>query len=153
MVTNFCKLSLQEQGEIYPIITEVEFSHGTGLCNPSIYLTDEGKCYVNLRHVQYTLYHCDFEQKHYSTWGCLAYLNPENDISLRTTNYFGEVDLANPDFSNLHKVDTSTHDIEPVWEFIGLEDCRVVEWDNKLYLSGVRRDTKPDGEQFWFDVK
>ena len=146
MITNLCKLSIDLEGSILPIFTEVEFSKGTGLCNPSIILTDKGKTYVNLRHVQYTLYHCDFDQKHYSTWGCLAYLNPENDISLRTTNYLGEVDLDNPDFSTLRKVDMSKFDIEPVWEFIGLEDCRIVEWDNRLYLSGVRRDTKPDGE-------
>jgi len=44
------------------------------------------------------------------------------------------------------KVDTSKLDVTPVWEFIGLEDARVVDWKDKLYLTGVRRDTKTDGE-------
>jgi predicted GH43/DUF377 family glycosyl hydrolase len=48
--------------------------------------------------------------------------------------------------SKYHKVDTSTFDIyEPLWEFVGLEDARIIEWDNKLYLSGVRRDTTTNG--------
>jgi hypothetical protein len=33
-----------------------------------------------------------------------------------------------------------------VWEFVGLEDARLVRWDNKLYICGVRRDTKTNGE-------
>jgi hypothetical protein len=33
-----------------------------------------------------------------------------------------------------------------VWEFIGLEDGRLVRWNDILYICGVRRDTKPNGE-------
>ena len=44
------------------------------------------------------------------------------------------------------KIDTSKHDTPPVWTFIGLEDVRVLRWDNILYVCGVRRDVKPDGE-------
>ncbi len=33
-------------------------------------------------------------------------------------------------------------DVPPVWTFIGLEDGRLVKWDEKYYLIGVRRDTK-----------
>jgi predicted GH43/DUF377 family glycosyl hydrolase len=43
------------------------------------------------------------------------------------------------------KVDTSKLDVKPIWEFIGLEDARVVRWDGKLYLCGVRRDTTTNG--------
>ena len=43
-------------------------------------------------------------------------------------------------------MDTSKLDVKPVWEFIGLEDARLMYWDDNIYLSGVRRDTKPDGE-------
>jgi hypothetical protein len=35
---------------------------------------------------------------------------------------------------------------EPVWEFRGLEDARIFRWDGKLYIAGVRRDLKPNGE-------
>ena len=35
---------------------------------------------------------------------------------------------------------------EPIWEFVGLEDARLVRWDGDLYLVGVRRDTTTNGE-------
>jgi predicted GH43/DUF377 family glycosyl hydrolase len=35
---------------------------------------------------------------------------------------------------------------KPIWEFHGLEDARVVRWDDELYLIGVRRDTTPNGQ-------
>lgn len=30
-------------------------------------------------------------------------------------------------------VDTTKLDVPPLWEFVGLEDCRLVFWDNKLF--------------------
>jgi hypothetical protein len=91
------------------------------------------------------MYHCENEQLFNNNWGPLVYLNPENDIHLRTTNWLCELndDLT---IKKWNKVDTSKLDVEPVWEFIGLEDGRVVRWDDKLYLCGVRRDTKTNGE-------
>ena len=41
---------------------------------------------------------------------------------------------------NIRKVDTTSLDKEPLWEFVGLEDGRLVKWDGKYYLTGVRRD-------------
>jgi predicted GH43/DUF377 family glycosyl hydrolase len=43
-------------------------------------------------------------------------------------------------------VDTKALDVKPLWEFIGLEDARLVYWDNKLFLTGVRRDTTTNGQ-------
>ena len=43
------------------------------------------------------------------------------------------------------KVDTSKFDTPPIWEFWGLEDARLVRWDNKLYMTGVRRDCNTIG--------
>jgi hypothetical protein len=100
---------------------------------------------LNLRHVNYTLYHCENEQLFNNRYGPLSYLNPENDVKLRTWNYHCSL---NRDFSinTHHKVDTSTLDIPPVWEFIGLEDARLFRWEGKLYMCGCRRDVKPNGE-------
>lgn len=42
-------------------------------------------------------------------------------------------------------VDTTALDVEPMWEFHGLEDGRLINWDGKMYLCGVRRDTTPNG--------
>jgi GR25 family glycosyltransferase involved in LPS biosynthesis len=141
---NLVKKVLDSGGSITPLIIPSDLTNGTGLMNPSIYV-DKGKLILNLRHVNYTLYHCEGEQLFINRWGPLAYLNPENDIHLRTTNWLCELndDLT---IKNWNKVDTSKLDIEPVWEFIGLEDGRLVRWDDKLYLCGVRRDTKTNGE-------
>ena len=141
---NLVKQVIQAGGSISPLIIPSDLTNGTGLMNPSIYV-DKGKLILNLRHVNYTLYHCEGEQLFNNRWGPLVYLNPENDIHLRTTNWLCELndDLT---IKSWNKVDTSKLDVEPVWEFIGLEDGRVVRWDDKLYLCGVRRDTKTNGE-------
>jgi hypothetical protein len=141
---NLVKQIIQSGGSITPLIIPSDLTNGTGLMNPSIYV-DKGKLILNLRHVNYTLYHCENEQLFNNNWGPLVYLNPENDIHLRTTNWLCELndDLT---IKKWNKVDTSKLDVEPVWEFIGLEDGRVVRWDDKLYLCGVRRDTKTNGE-------
>ena len=146
MLKNLTKLCMDNGGAISPSIIPGDLTDGTGLCNSSIFIDNNGDILLNLRHVHYTLYHSEFQQKYYSGWGCLAYLNPEDDISLKTGNYLCKL---NPDtlfIEDFSKVDTSEHDIKPIWEFIGLEDSRVVRWDNKLYVSGVRRDVKDNGE-------
>jgi hypothetical protein len=142
VITNLVKQVLNNGGSITPLIIPSSETNGTGLMNPSIY-NDNGNLILNLRHVQYTLYHT--RGKFENRYGPLAYLNPENDIKLRTNNFFCTLD-DNLIINTYSKVDTSEHNTPPVWEFIGLEDARVVRWDNKLYICGVRRDTKPNGE-------
>jgi hypothetical protein len=39
-----------------------------------------------------------------------------------------------------NRVDTSKFPDKELWEFVGLEDARIVRWDGKLYICGVRRD-------------
>jgi predicted GH43/DUF377 family glycosyl hydrolase len=140
---NFAKLILDAGGIIKPLIIDSSLTNGTGLFNPSIYVDNE-KIYINVRHCQYTLYHAELN-KHEHPWGPLLYFNPENDISLTTTNYFGRL---NSDLSLMYtdKVDTSKLDVKPIWEFVGLEDARLVKWDEKMYLTGVRRDTTSNGQ-------
>ena len=143
MNRNLVKKVISEGGNITPLLIPSSETNGTGLMNPSIY-DDNGNLILNLRHVNYTLYHCEGQQLFNNRWGPLAYLNPENDIHLRTNNFLCNLnsDLSIKDFC---RVDTSKLDVEPIWEFVGLEDARVVRWDNKLYLIGVRRDTTTNG--------
>jgi FkbM family methyltransferase len=138
MVGGLAKDILNIGGSIYPLLISSEETKGTSTINPSVF-NDNGKLIVNLRHIQYTLWHT--RSIYENRYGPLVYINPENDITLKTVNYLGEW----PD-GNFRRVDTSDFDTKPMWEFIGLEDARVVRWDGKLYLSGVRRDVKPDGE-------
>jgi hypothetical protein len=142
---NFVKFVIDNGGDIIPLVIDDPKTKGTGLCNPSIFIDDNNEILVNIRNVGYVLYHCEGEQKYESRWGPLSYLHPESDMTLKTTNYLCRLN-DKYEIQNYCKVDTSKLDIKPVWTFIGLEDARIVKWDNKLYLSGVRRDTKTNGE-------
>ena len=136
------KYVITNGGSLHPLVIPASETNGTGLMNPSVFV-DNGKVIMNLRHCQYTIYHAEkgiFEH-HY---GPLVYLNPENDITLTTKNFFCELD-EKMNIVKSTKVDTSKLDVKPIWEFIGLEDARVVRWDGKLYLCGVRRDTTTNG--------
>jgi FkbM family methyltransferase len=144
VINNLVKEIINNGGSITPLLIPSSLTNGTGLMNPSVYV-DNDKLILNLRHVNYTLYHCEGEQLFNNRYGPLAYLNPENDIKLRTTNWYCTLD-NNLNIRSHFKINTSKLDTEPVWEFIGLEDGRLVRWDDKLYLCGVRRDTKTNGE-------
>lgn len=146
MIDNLVKLVLEKGGLLTPLKLPSGETGGTGLCNPSVYLDKDGMLLCNIRHVGYMLYHSENEQKFQGRWGPLAYLHPEEDCYLRTTNYLCTLNKETLEVETYHKVDTSLLDQDPVWEFIGLEDARVVRWGEKMYLTGVRRDTKDNGE-------
>jgi hypothetical protein len=137
------KCAMDAGGSIHPLIIPADKTNGTGLMNPSIFI-DGDKILCNIRHVNYTLYHSERKQFQHR-WGPLQYIHPENDVKLRTWNYMAELneDLT---IKTVNQVDTSKFDVEPLWEFIGLEDARLFRWDGKLYHSGVRRDTTTNGQ-------
>lgn len=134
---NFVKLSLENGGSIHPLIIPSNDLKGPALTNPSIYL-DGNKILVNLRNINYTLYHSE-KKKFEHPWGPLVYIHPENDLRLRTWNIMCEMD-NNMQIKSYHHIDTSKFPDKELWEFVGLEDCRIVRWDGKIYVTGVRRD-------------
>jgi hypothetical protein len=142
---NLVERSVQHGGKLAPIVISHGLTSGTGLMNPSIFIDDDGDILVNLRHVNYTLYHAENNQRFPSRWGPLSYLHPEKDRRLVTTNYICRLDdnLVMTDYA---KVDTSELDVEPIWEFVGEEDCRLMQWEGKYYAVGVRRDTTTNGQ-------
>lgn len=143
-MANFVAKALAAGGTLHPLIIPVDLgTNGTGLFNPSVY-NDNGQIIVNVRHCQYTIYHAELGKFEHQ-WGPLVYLCPEDDLTLTTTNYLCRM---GPDLEiqSIHRVDTSKLDVPPIWEFVGLEDCRIMKWDNKLYYCGVRRDTTPNGQ-------
>lgn len=140
---NFVKLALEHQGAIKPLLIKPEDLTGPSITNPSVFIYNN-KILVNLRNVNYTLYHSELNRFEHM-WGPLSYIHPENDMHLRTTNYLAELD-ENLDIIHYSKIDTSQFDTyQPQWEFVGLEDVRLVEWNNKLYGIGVRRDLDTKG--------
>jgi predicted GH43/DUF377 family glycosyl hydrolase len=142
---NLVKKSVSNGGKLAPLIMSKGLTNGTGLMNPSIFIDDDGEIMVNLRHVNYTLYHSEHNQKFLSHWGPLAYLHPEKDLRLVTTNYLMRLD-KDLSVKDSTLIDTSELDVEPMWEFVGLEDARLVKWEGDYYISGVRRDTTTNGE-------
>lgn len=140
---NFVKLALENQGTIKPLLIKPEDLAGPSITNPSVFVY-KGKILVNLRNVNYTLYHSELN-KFEHMWGPLAYIHPESDMHLRTTNHIIELN-DNLDPLWYSKIDTSNFDTyKPQWEFVGLEDVRLVEWNDKLYGVGVRRDVDTIG--------
>lgn len=140
----FAKYAASRGGSIHPLIIPASETSGLGLLNASI-LNDNGKLLVNIRQVNYTFYHSEAKLFQHP-YGPLTYVHPENDLHLRTCNWYCELD-DNLQISRYSKVDTSKFDTyTPRWDFVGLEDGRLVRWNGKLYLTGVRRDTTPHGE-------
>lgn len=131
---------LDNGGHIKPIIVPSELTSGTGTFNPSIWLTDNLRI-GTIRHCQVILWHSR-QFQHYTA--PIAYINPEDDISLRSSNFIFSID-DDLNCSGFQKVDM-TYDVPPLWEFIGLEDPRIVVWDDRLLLCGGRRDTTTTGE-------
>jgi hypothetical protein len=134
---------LENGGSIKPLLISSKDLSGPSLTNPSVIVVDE-RIIVNIRNVNYTLYHSELN-KFEHMWGPLSYIHPENDNHLRTTNYIAELD-NNLDIIYYKKIDTSLFDTyQPQWEFVGLEDCRLIEWEGKIYVCGVRRDLDTKG--------
>jgi hypothetical protein len=141
-IDSLAKKSINSGGKIYPLIIDSELNNGLGLMNPSIFL-DENKTILNLRAVNYTFYHSE-EKLFQHQYGPLTYVHPENDIHLRTWNYYLELD-ENYKISRVNKIDTSKFPEKELWDFVGLEDARIFRWEGRLYTSGVRRDLDPTG--------
>ena len=142
-MNNFVKLALENGGSIHPLIIPSSDLKGPAVTNPSIY-NDNGRILVNLRNINYTLYHSE-KKKYEHHWGPLVYIHPENDLRLRTWNYMCEMD-ENMQINWYHKIDTTKFPDKELWEFVGLEDARIVRWGGKLYICGVRRDTTTNGQ-------
>lgn len=133
----FAQVAFEKGGSIHPLIIDSKLTGGLGLMNPSIY-NDNGKIIVNLRSVNYTFYHSE-EKLFQHPYGPLTYVHPENDLHLRTWNYYLELN-EKYEIQKYHEIDTSQFPDKQLWEFVGLEDARIFRWNEKLYISGVRRD-------------
>ena len=135
---NLVQKAVEHGGKLAPLAIPNTF----GGMNPSVYIDPDGDILVNVRVVNYILYHSENKQLFPSQWGPLAYLHPEKDQRLVTENYLVRLDndLVMTDCTKVEMLDLH----QPIWEFVGLEDARLVYWDD-YYLIGVRRDTTTNG--------
>ena len=141
-INNFVKLAIQNGGSVHPLVVPASSLKGPALMNPSIYL-DGDKLWVNLRNINYTLYHSEIKKFEHH-WGPLVYIHPENDMRLRTWNIMCELD-DDMRITNHYPIDTSDFPDKELWEFVGLEDVRIFRWEGKFYTCGVRRDLEHTG--------
>jgi predicted GH43/DUF377 family glycosyl hydrolase len=142
---NLVQKSVQQGGKLRPLIIPAEVTNGTGLMNPSIFIDDDGEILCILRHINYTLYHAENNQRFPSIWGPLSYLHPEEDQRLVTDNFLLRLD-KDLNIINCCPIETTTLDVKPIWTFVGLEDARLVKWGGEYYATGVRRDTTTNGQ-------
>jgi len=135
---NLVQKAVEQGGKLAPIAIPNTF----GGMNPSVFIDPDGDILVNVRVVNYILYHSENKQQFPSRWGPLAYLHPEKDQRLVTENYLVRLnsDLVMTDCTKVEMLELH----QPIWEFVGLEDARLVYWDD-YYLIGVRRDTTTNG--------
>jgi hypothetical protein len=128
-------------GIVAPIPIPPELTQETGVTNPSIFVY-KGRILMNVRHVNYTLYHSE-GKKFVHQWGPLQYVHPENDVTLTTHNIMCELD-EDMNVISSSRIDMKLDTGKPTWSFIGLEDGRLFEWEDRLFLCGVRRDCYDD---------
>lgn len=133
--------ALKRGGSIHPMILPEELTNETGIMNPSIFVHD-GKLLMNIRHVNYTLYHSESKQFGHQ-WGPLQYIHPENDVCLATHNVLCELD-DDLNIVSSQRIHMALDTGKPTWNFIGLEDGRLFSWEDRLFLCGVRRDCYDD---------
>lgn len=134
-MTSFVKYCLTYGSKITPLSCSKYKRPIVALCNPSVCVVGD-KVITNLRGVNYHLWHSDQETFN-SVYGPTCYITENNDNHLRTENFIGE----------LYGEHTQINSTSPKrWEFVGLEDIRLVYWEGKLYATGVRRDYWYNGE-------
>lgn len=108
--------------------------------NPSIAFYGN-KLLFSIRGVNYILYN----SRKFPVMGDQLTVYINNDNALKSTNFIG---IMNPDTLEIKDcvlIYTDNFDTDPLWEFQGLEDGRLLLWNNKIYLSGDRRDTDTQG--------
>ena len=142
MFDNFVRHCLTRGSIIRPLNIPLDDKVYIGTCNPSIFF-DGDRLRMIIRRVNYALWNSDNQYRFTTQYGPLWYITGDDERKLMTKNYLCEL----KDNVLTHKlINTSRFDKEPLWEFIGLEDARLVRWDGKLYGTGVRRDTTTNGQ-------
>ena len=147
MYENLVKTIINDyNGSIKSLIIDSKLTNGTGITNSSLFVEDD-KIHMIMRHVEYTLYHCENEQKYQSAeQGPLSYYHREDKCELKTNNIYCRLDPNTLEIIKTLKIDTSKLDVKPIWTFVGLEDARLVKWNDKYFMCGVRRDTTTNGQ-------
>ena len=138
----FINYLLNNNAQIAPLELNYDDVETLASMNPSVWIKD-GVGYVNIRAISYNLFNSRYREY---TQGDqpLSYVCRQA-WNLKTENYFGTIDLDTLQIKDISKVNM-LYLHEPKWDFHGLEDARILYWDDHIYLCGVRRDIKDNGE-------
>lgn len=139
----FIKYLLNNGADIGSLELEYDENETLASMNPSIWINDDGSAYINIRAVNYNLLNSRYREYTQDDQP-IAYVCKDQN-HLKTENYFGTFDIDTLQTNDISKVQMM-HLHEPCWDFHGLEDARIIHWDNDVYLCGVRRDVKDNGE-------
>ena len=138
----FIKYLLNNGAELAPLEINYDDIETLASMNPSIWI-DGDIGYINIRAVNYNLFNSRYREYTQDDQP-IAYVNKKARY-LETENYFGIIDLNTLQIKEISKV-KMMHLHNPAWYFTGLEDARIIKWDDNLYLCGVRRDIQDDGQ-------
>ena len=142
-IKHFVAWCIHNGGEVAHIPFTQFNSMYPSYCNPSIFYDKTTDTFRLIqRNVSYTLHHTHGE--HWTPWGPLQYAIPQERYNwLETRNFYGECKDPMKDDWNFHEIKMVER--QQMWEFRGLEDARLVDWNGNLYGIGVRRDDNPTG--------
>lgn len=62
MERNLAKRALQAGGVVKPMIIPSSETRGSGLCNPSVFIDDNGEILVIIRNVNYDFFHLEHDK-------------------------------------------------------------------------------------------
>lgn len=141
--SSLCFHALDTGGMVRPLVFDLP-KELVGIMNPSI-LVCKDTLLVNLRCVNYTLWH-SYTGRWPHWWSPMQYMNPEHLLKLVTVNYLAFLDEKTLCLNTPNRIDMRFDSKTPLWDFWGLEDARLVDWDGRLYITGVRRDTTDNGQ-------
>lgn len=136
------KKIVESGGVVKTFIPPTKNSKSHGHFNPSI-INDRGSLHIISRECNYTLYHSELGKTLVNE--CPLHYIGEEGENFNTKNHFTYIDskYLKPVFST--PVFTDTIDVDPKWHFTGLEDARLVRWNESYYMCGTRRDTDSQG--------
>lgn len=142
-IKHFVAWCIHNGGEVAHIPFTQFNSMYPSYCNPSIFYDKEKDMFRLIqRNVSYTLHHTHRDK--WTPWGPLQYAIPQERFNwLETRNFYGECKDPMKDPWNFREIKMKER--EQMWEFRGLEDARIVNWEGNLYAIGVRRDDNKSG--------
>ena len=135
-MTSFLRHSLSLGAEIKHLYTLTEKPIVT-LCNPSVCVHND-EVITNIRGVNYFLWSDEYNRFN-SACGPYCYIADKDSGAWKqiSENYIGRHN------GGFQKIDSESPDR---WSFIGVEDIRLVSWNNTLYSIAGRRDYWENGE-------